>query len=385
MASLIDSIRTAFNDKFGKESLLVRAPGRVNLIGEHTDYNEGFVLPATVDRAICLAIKPSANNKHQWVSLDLGQQFEVSPDSIAHSELGWPNYMQGALAELAELDISVPPVELVFGGDIPIGSGMSSSAALTVGFAFALNQLFDLGLDRVEIAKLGQRAENNFVGNRCGIMDQFVSMLGREKTLLQLDCRSLACTFLPFRRTDVRLVLCNSQVKHNLAASEYNVRRAQCEKGVEALKPHYPNIASLRDITFDMLRIHKQELDDVIYRRCAYVIAENQRVLAARFALSSGNIEAFGESMNHSHYGLRDSYEVSCPELDILQSAAEKVPGVLGSRMMGGGFGGCTINLVEEQALPNFQKAMGEIYLNELKKDPIIHVCQLKGGTEVLV
>jgi galactokinase len=384
MTSVVDGIRNAFNNNYGKESVLVRAPGRVNLIGEHTDYNDGFVLPAAIDRAIYLAIKPSINNKHQWASLDLNQTFDVSPDSITHSELGWPDYLQGVLAELSALDITVPPVELVFGGDIPIGSGMSSSAALTTGFAFALNQVFNLGLDRVAIAKLGQKAENNFVGMKCGIMDQFASVLGREKMLLQLDCRSLSCTFVPFSRTDVRIVLCDTHVKHNLAGSEYNVRRSQCEKGVAILNSHYPNVASLRDADLDMLQAHKTEMDDIVYSRCAYVISENQRVLTACNALSSYDLEAFGNAMNHSHYGLRDEYEVSCQELDILQSAAEKVSGVLGSRMMGGGFGGCTINLVEEQALGNFQKVLGEAFLNKLAKEPVIHICQLKGGTEIL-
>jgi len=381
---ILDRVRKTFEARFGRESVLVKAPGRVNLIGEHTDYNEGYVLPAAVDRAIYLAMKPSKDNQCHWVSLDLNQNFDVTMGSLSRSELRWPDYLQGVLAEFSAMGISVPPVDAVFGGDIPIGSGMSSSAALTTGFAFAMNRLFNLGLDRVAIAKLGQRAENNFVGMNCGIMDQFASVLGREKTLLQLDCRDLSCVFVPFNRTDVRIVLCDSQVKHAHAGGEYNTRRSQCETGVEVVKRRHPNVVSLRDITQDMLETAKPEMDEVVYRRCSYVLAENQRVLAACNALADDDLTVFGINMNRSHYGMRDEYEITCPELDILQSAAEGCAGVLGSRMMGGGFGGCTINLVEESALADFQNVMSETFRRKLGKEPIIHVCQLKGGTEEL-
>jgi galactokinase len=330
-----------------------------------------------------MAIKPGNNESH-WISLDLNQTFDMPTGLISHSKLRWPDYLQGVLLEFSAMDISLPPIDMVFGGDIPIGSGMSSSAALTTGFAFAIDRLFNLGLDRVAIAELGQRAENNFVGMKCGIMDQFASVLGREKTLLQLDCRDLSCVFVPFNRTDVRIVLCDTQVKHNLAGSEYNTRRSQCETGIETLKHHYPKVASLRDVSPDMLEAHRHNMDEVVYRRCSYVIAENQRVITACNALSADDLTAFGIAMNGSHHGLRDEYEVSCPELDVLQSVAEITTGVLGSRMMGGGFGGCTINLVEEPALADFQKTMSEAFHQKLDKEPIIHVCQLKGGTEEL-
>lgn len=381
---IINRVKKIFEENFGREGILIRAPGRVNLIGEHTDYNDGFVLPAAIDRAIYLAVKPSDDSKFHWVSLDMDESFEVVPDSLAHSELGWPDYLQGVLAEFKTMGIAVPPASAVFGGDIPIGSGLSSSAALTTGFAFALNHLFNLGLDRIAIAKLGQRAENNFVGMKCGIMDQFASVLGRDNNLLQLDCRDLSCTFVPFVRTDVRIALCDTQVKHNLANSEYNLRRSQCEKGVQTLRQHYPDMTSLRDADHDMLRASSREMDEVVYRRCFYVIAENQRVLAACNALSTDNLSAFGLAMNQSHYGLRDEYEVSCPELDLLQSVAEQTEGVLGSRMMGGGFGGCTINLIEESTLENFQKKLSEVFRQKLYKEPVIHICQIRGGTELL-
>ncbi|MDR2697377.1 MAG: galactokinase [Holophagales bacterium] len=381
---IIDRVREAFEARFGRESILIRAPGRVNLIGEHTDYNEGYVLPAAIDRAIYLAMKPGKESQCHWVSLDLNQTFDLTAGIFSRSELGWPDYLQGVLVEFSAMGIYVPPVDAVFGGDIPIGSGMSSSAALTTGFAFAINSLFNLGLDRVAIAKLGQRAENNFVGMNCGIMDQFASVLGREKTLLQLDCRDLSCIFVPFSRADVRVVLCDSQVKHSHAGGEYNTRRSQCETGVEILKRHHPEIVSLRDISPDMLDAARPDMDEVVYRRCSYVIAENQRVLAACNALADNDLATFGVNMNHSHYGMRDEYEITCPELDALQSVAESAAGVLGSRMTGGGFGGCTVNLVEEVALADFQNIMGEAFRQKLGKEPIIHICQLKGGTEEL-
>ena len=382
--TIIDQVGSAFAKTHGAAQILVRAPGRVNLIGEHTDYNEGFVLPAAIDRAIYLAMAPSKGKKFHWTALDMDSSFESSVDSLSSSKLRWPDYLQGVLAELKAMGIDAPPVDTTFGGDIPIGSGLSSSAALTTGFAFGLNELFDLGLDRVALAKLGQRAENNFVGMKCGIMDQFASLLGRANSLIQLDCRSLSYTHVPFGRSDVLIALCDSHVKHSLASSEYNVRRSQCEAGVGALKKHYPQIASLRDVSHEMLAAHRQDMDDVVYRRCSYVVSENSRVLDACEALSKNDLAAFGRAMNGSHSGLRDDYEVSCAELDALQSAALEIPGVLGSRMMGGGFGGCTINLVEEPSIDGFQSAMLEAYRKKLGKEPKIHVCQLGPGTEVI-
>jgi len=407
MPTIFEQVSNAFAEKLGaKASLFVKAPGRVNLIGEHTDYNEGFVLPAAIDRAIYFAMAPSKGKKFQWTALEMGQSFESSVDSLSSSKLHWPDYLQGVLSELKAMGIDVPPVDTTFGGDIPIGSGLSASAALTTGFAFGLNELFKLGLDRVALAKLGQLAENNFVGMKCGIMDQFASLLGRANSLIQLDCRSLTYTYVPFGlsigrrgaslgrnlsythvpfgRSDVLIALCDSHVKHSLAGSEYNVRRSQCEAGVDALKKHYPQINSLRDVNNDMLAAHKQEMDEVVFRRCSYVVSENNRVIEACELLSKNDLAAFGRAMNGSHNGLRDDYEVSCAELDILQSAALEIPGVLGSRMMGGGFGGCTINLVQEPAIEPFQSAMLEIYRKKLGKEPKIHVCQLGPGTEVI-
>jgi galactokinase len=274
-------------------------------------------------------------------------------------------------------------VDCVFGGDIPRGSGMSSSAALSCGFAFGVNELFGLGLDRVALAWLGRDAEHRFAGVKCGIMDQFASLLGKHGKLIRLDCRTLDFAYVPFERSDLRVLLCDSQVRRELAGSEYNLRRGQCERGVTILSGHYPGVASLRDATSEMLAAHRSEFDPVVYRRCAYVIEENQRVGKACEALAASDFAEFGALMNESHRGLSTEYEVSSVELDVLAEAARLIPGVQGSRMMGAGFGGCTINLVEEAAAPEFHQRMAVVFRAKLGKEPMIHECRIAGGTHV--
>lgn len=369
-----------FRNRHGREHAVVRAPGRVNLIGEHTDHNLGFVLPAAVDKAIWLVLRLREDRRLNFFALDKGEGFEGSLDALHPSPLGWPNYLLGVLQELAVHPLR--GVDCVFAGDVPIGCGMSSSAALEVGFAFGLNELLGLGLDRVNLARLAQRAENRFVGVNCGIMDQFASLLGQEKRVICLDCRDLTYRHVPFEREDLRTVLCDTQVRRSLAGSEYNLRRAQCEAGVALLQRHHPQVESLRDADPAMLEDLREAFEPQVYRRCAYVVQENLRVLEACAALDRGDLAAFGRAMNATHEGLAKGYEVSCPELDILAEAAQALPGVHGARMMGGGFGGCTINLVEAQALPDFEAAMARVYRARLGKEPVLHVCQLRGGTE---
>ncbi|WP_285569111.1 galactokinase [Geothrix limicola] len=374
-------IRESFLEHFGEPELIVRGPGRVNLIGEHTDYNLGFVLPAAVDKAIWLAMSPRADGRCRFHSVDLNESCEVDLKDLARSEHHWANYLLGVITEFLADGRSLGGVDCAFGGDVPIGSGMSSSAALECGFAFGLNELFDLGYDRLALARLGQRAENRYVGVACGIMDQFASLLGREGRLIRLDCRDLSFEYAPFERSDLRVVLCDSRVRRTLAGSEYNVRRTQCETGVALLAGQYPGVKSLRDVTPAMLQAHRKELNPVVFRRCDYVVRENGRVLEACEALGRSDFEAFGALMNASHDGLRDDYEVSCAELDILVNGARTIPGVLGSRMMGAGFGGCTISLVEEGALTDFSVCMADIYRKGLGTEPRIHECRLTGGT----
>lgn len=382
--SCSERVAHAFRESFGKEDAIVRSPGRVNLIGEHTDHNLGFVLPAAVDKSIHLAITLRDDRRLRFLALDKEESFEDSLDDLRSSDAQWPNYLLGVLSEFMALGLELRGVDCVFGGDVPIGCGLSSSAALEGGFAFGLNELMGFGLDRVALAQLSQRAENRFVGVNCGIMDQFASLMGRERKLIRLDCRDLSFEYVPFEREDIRIVLCDSQVRRSLTGSEYNVRRAQCEQGVAVLQRHVPAIRSLRDASLELLEAHRAEFSPEVFRRCAYVIGENQRVLTACTALERGELSVFGAAMNATHEGLAHGYEVSCPELDVLAEAAQAMPGVLGSRMMGAGFGGCTINLVEADALASFEAGMAGIYRDRLGKEPVIHVCKLRGGTERL-
>jgi galactokinase len=375
------SVAAEFRNRFGRTPLVVRSPGRVNLIGEHTDYNEGFVLPAAIDKEIVLAVGSRDDGVCRMVAADLGQPFETTLDALARSELGWPNYLLGVVDQLRREGIPVRGFDCVFGGDIPIGSGMSSSAALEAGFLFALNELCGLNLDRLRMARLAQRSENEFVGLRCGIMDQFANLFGHEGSVILLDCRSLQYDYVPFSRSDIRIVLCDTQVKHELASSEYNVRRGQCEAGVEAIRKSSPSVHSLRDVTRAMLDEHREQMDLLVYKRCAYVIEENQRVLAGCDDLRRDDLEAFGRRMLQSHEGLRDEYEVSCGELDVLVDAALGVDGVYGTRMMGGGFGGCTINLVREDRVKEFSETVTQAFESTFGKAPKIYLTRITGGT----
>jgi galactokinase len=377
-------IADRFRARFGPGPLLVRSPGRVNLIGEHTDYNEGFVLPAAIDKSVVFAISPRADTGCRIVSLDFGQEIRFDIQDLGRSPLRWPDYLAGVIDQFVRGGYPIRGFQCVFGGDIPIGAGMSSSAAVEGGLAFAFNVMFGLKMDGVELARLAQRAENEFVGVNCGIMDQFVNIHGRENHVLKLDCRSLEFAYVPFERTDLRLVVADTMVRRELASSEYNVRRAQCEEGVAVLRRYAPSVRSLRDVDLCLLEEHRAELDSVVYRRCDYVIRENIRVEQACRDLAEGDFRKFGERMRASHEGLRDGYEVSSPELDIIVESASMAEGVLGARMMGAGFGGCVIALVEEGAVPAFRERVGRAYESATGKVPNIHVVAISGGTHVI-
>ena len=384
MNALVPVIAEKFRKHFPDKPLLVVSPGRVNLLGEHTDYNEGFVLPGATDKAVVFAVSPRTDEVCHLVSHDYDQEFRSEIGQFHRSPLRWPDYLQGVVDQFLKAGYRVGGFNCVFGGDIPIGAGMSSSAAIEGGLAFALNALSGLKLDSLTLVKLAQKAENEFVGVRCGIMDQFINIHGREKSLLKIDCRSLDFERIPFEREDLRVVVSDTLVRRELASSEYNVRRSQCEAGVGALQAHDPSIRSLRDVSLDLLREHRAELDPVVYRRCEYVVRENTRVGDACAALARNDFAVFGGLMNLSHAGLRDDYEVSSAELDSLVEAARRVPGVLGSRMMGAGFGGCTISLVEAGAVPEFQARVSRDYEAETGKAPKIHVVRIEAGTRAV-
>jgi galactokinase len=384
MNPLVPVIAERFSRRFPGKPLLVVSPGRVNLIGEHTDYNEGFVLPGATDKVVVFAVAPRADGLCHFVSRDFDQEYRCELGQFHRSPLHWPDYLQGVLDQFLKAGQRLGGISCVFGGDIPIGAGMSSSAAIEGGLAFALNALFRLKLDSLDLVKLAQKAENEFVGVRCGIMDQFINIFGQARTVLKIDCRSLAFERIPFEREDLRVVIADTLVRRELASSEYNVRRGQCEAGVQALRAHDPSIRSLRDVTPDLLQDHRSELDPVVYRRCEYVVRENTRVAEACAALVRNDFAVFGGLMNMSHAGLRDDYEVSSAELDALVDAARRVPGVLGARMMGAGFGGCTISLVEADAVPEFEARVSRDYEAGMGRAPKIHVVRIEAGTHAV-
>ena len=357
------TIRKEFVERYHQEPLLVRSPGRINLIGEHTDYNNGYVMPAAIDRELIFAVAWASDEyaslysvKHgEGVTLDVG-----NPEKIA--EPLWPNYLLGVARQFVDKGYPLKPFHCVVGGDVPTGAGLSSSAALECGFAFALNLLHDFSIPKLELVHMAQWAEHHYAGVKCGIMDQFASMMGLEGHAFVLDCRSLSYNYFPIDLHDYSIVLCDSTVKHSLADSAYNKRREECEEGVAILKQFDSSIQSLRDVNFKMLDTHRDQLSEKVYNRCEYVVQENSRVLAAAEDLSKNNLKSFGQKMFASHEGLSKKYEVSCPELDFLVDQARSVRGVLGARMMGGGFGGCTINLVAKDEIDSFISATADAY-----------------------
>jgi galactokinase len=352
-------IAGAFERHFARPPhVVVRAPGRINLIGEHTDYNGGWALPAAIDRAIWLAVSLRDDDELFFLAHDLQQHFHGSVRALAPSALQWPNYLLGCFSELKKAGLGLRGAEVVFGGNIPIGAGLSSSAAIESGLLFSLNELYSCGFSREALATLARQAENNFVGTQCGIMDMFASLMGREGHAMQLDCRSLEHAHVPVEMNEASLLLCDTGVKHELASSEYNLRRKECETGMNLLGA---GISSLRDTHMDMFEGIKHKAS-VPYKRCRFVLEENARVLEAASCLRAGNLSALGPLLYASHAGLRDLYEVSCPELDFLVEQALAFSGSLGARMMGGGFGGCTLHLLEKGSAAEFSAQVGPLY-----------------------
>jgi galactokinase len=364
------------------ESRIFRAPGRVNLIGEHTDYNDGFVMPVALDFSTWATISPLENRKLQIFSENFDEEVEVELDDRNLAPRGhWSDYPIGVAVVLERAGYRLRGAKVRIRGEVPIGSGLSSSAAVEVATACALVANSGLHIDARELARLCQRAENEFVGARVGIMDQFVSLFGQAHKALLLDCRSLQFRLLPLP-DNVRLIICNTMVKHELASSAYNERRASCEAGVKHLAQFYPNVTALRDVGLEQLEQHRSGLSEVIYRRCRHVITENARVLAAAEALEQGDLNRFGKLMAESLLSLRDDYEVSSDELDLMVELAQKVEGVYGARMTGGGFGGCTIHLVRTDNVEDFRARMTEGYERVTKIKPEIYITTAANGAE---
>jgi galactokinase len=359
-----------------------RAPGRVNLIGEHTDYNQGFVMPAAINFSCWVGAAPRVDGRLTIHSENFGADVKVEIGNMsAWPRTGWASYPLGVAWALMQAGYPLKGCSLYIAGEVPLGSGLSSSAAIEVATALALLENSDTSMDKKSLALLCQRAENEYVGARCGIMDQFIACHGQRNHAVLLDCRSLEGRPIPMPE-DVTLVVCNTMVKHELAANEYNKRRAECEEGVRLLKKVMPEIEALRDVSAAQLESHRDLLPKVIYRRCRHVVTEDERTLKAAKAFESGELGPLGRWMAESHESLREDYEVSCRELDVLVDIAGKQRGVLGARMTGGGFGGCTINLVAQEAVDVFCEVMAKEYEDQTGLKPEIYSLKAADGAQ---
>ncbi|WP_324719299.1 galactokinase [Salinimicrobium sp. HB62] len=360
----------------------VHAPGRINLIGEHTDYNNGFVLPTAIDKRINIHFAANSTPYSCNIySKTYGKNFSFDLQKISRSEEDWENYILGVVNEIQKRGKFPKGFDCIIESDLPVGAGISSSAALESGIAFGLNELFDLQLSRQSIAELSRDAEHNYVGTKCGIMDQYASVLSKEGHLILLDCRSLEAVYVPATFENHKLLLLNTMVSHSLASSEYNTRRQECEQAVNHIKERYPEVNSLREVNLSRLAEFKNSLPQLLYKRAHYVVSENDRVLKAVEAIKQGDLEQFGSLMYDSHKGLRDNYEVSCEELDFLVDLTTDYKPVKGARMMGGGFGGCTINLIEEDHVEEFIKVASEAYREQFNITPEAIVVSPEQGT----
>ncbi|WOD44357.1 galactokinase [Hwangdonia lutea] len=379
-AELINAVKTKYIETFNQSPLLVFSPGRINLIGEHTDYNEGFVFPAAVDKGIAAAIQKSNSGHCTAIALNLDSTVEFELDKLKPSPEGsWENYVLGVVAEIQKKNIVVGNFNIVFKGDIPGGAGMSSSAALENSVVFGLNELLDLGLSKHDMILISQKAEHNYVGVKCGIMDQYASMFGIENNALHLDCRTVEAEPFEINFKDHQLMLINTNVKHSLSDSAYNDRRAACENISKLL-----GIKALRDATESDLEQIKDQVTPEDYQKALYVIQENKRTIKAAKAIKDNDLETLGALIYQSHDGLSNQYKVSCDELDFLVEQAKKNEHVLGARMMGGGFGGCTINLVAKTEAKAFADSASKAYKNKFNKDCSVYFVKLSNGTHLV-
>jgi galactokinase len=377
-------IKNKFIQLFNSNPLLVISPGRVNLIGEHTDYNNGFVLPAAIDKAIYFAVSLRNDDKCVLYSFDMEEQHESNLNALTKSPMSWVNYLLGVADQLIKAGYKIKGFNCVFGGNIPIGAGLSSSAAIEAGLAFALNDLNSLNIDKLELVKLAQKAENEFVGLQCGIMDQYINIFGIDGNALLIDCKSLEYSYYPFHFNDVSIALFNTGVTHALASSEYNKRRAECNEGIKIIRKKYAEVASLRDVSVSIISEFESLMDAVIYKRCKYVIEENARVLSACKALEAGDLNKLGALLYESHNGLQNDYEISCDESDFLVGLAKNEKSIYGARQMGGGFGGCTINIITKKDLAETSQRIKTLYDNKFNHKLKIYITNISGGTRII-
>ena len=380
----LGQLRIAFQKRYERGARFFRAPGRVNLIGEHTDYNEGFVLPMAIDRSTVVAASARDDRRVRIYSLNLDEEAEFDLDRPGAKRRGvWLDYVEGVARALEErTGERLSGADLALASDVPVGSGLSSSAALEISAGLALLSVSGVAVDRVQLALAGQQAEHEYVGAMVGIMDQFIAAMGRAGHALLIDCRTLEATPIPFDTSSVEVAICNSNVEHELASSEYNARRAECERGVQVLREVLPGVRALRDVSVADFERHEEILPEPIRRRVRHVLTENERTLQATEALRSGDLDEMGRLMDRSHRSLRDDYEVSCGELDALVEIAGNFGGCLGARMTGGGFGGCTVNLVRRDALADFKQVIAAEYKRATNRETTIYVSEAGDGAK---
>ncbi len=381
-----EKILATFHAIYGNvPALLVRSPGRVNIIGEHTDYNEGFVLPAAIDKAVYMAIHPRNDNEVHFYASAFGEHYQATLTSITKTDTGWPDYILGVVHELQQAGYPVQGFNAVIDSDLPVGAGLSSSAALECATLFALNTLFTFGISKASMIGMAQQAEHHFAGVMCGIMDMYASMMGRKDQCIKLDCRSLDAEYIPLSTGSYQFVLLNTNVKHRLAASAYNTRRQECAAGAAMIRRYHPEVNTLRDVTEAMLDKYVLPFAPVIDRRCRFVVQENARLQQACAQLKAGNLAALGQLMLAAHDGLSSQYEVSCRELDYLVAAVRGKAGVLGARMMGGGFGGCTLNLISKENIPLLTEQLSTAYQRDTGLPLAVYLVGIEEGTGVVM
>ncbi|RZK58499.1 MAG: galactokinase [Pedobacter sp.] len=377
-------LRTAFKEIFDTDPLLVKSPGRINIIGEHTDYNGGLVMPAAINKAVYVAIS-SRNDREIHLFSETYQEKHISSiNAVSKSEKSWANYILGVVDELLKRGFKISGFNLYLYGNVPLGAGLSSSAAIECATAYALAKLHQLAISNMDLALIAQKAEHEFAGVNCGIMDQFASVFGKQNYAMMLDCRTLTHEYIPIQLDGYKLVLFNTNVKHNLSDSAYNDRRKQCEQGVAWVKAHHPSVQFLRDVSEEMLTAHVLPKNVEVYTKCLYVVTEIERVNMARNALKKGDLNELGKLMLETHEGLSKAYEVSCEELDYLVDQVKDLDEVLGARMMGGGFGGCTINIVKDEAIDELIEKISKLYYNKFNLTLSSYVVETGNGSEVI-
>lgn len=380
-----DILRKDFFTHFGTAPILVKSPGRINIIGEHTDYNNGFVLPAAIDKAAYIAISLREDNEIHLVAQDLNEKFSTRIDELSPvSDISWPNFILGSAAQFLNNGLALKGFNAVLLSDVPIGAGLSSSAAIECATTYALDQLLGTKLERLTMIKMAQKAEHEYAGVMCGIMDQFASMMGKKDHVIRLDCRSLEYQYVPFKLSGYKIVLLNTNVKHSLASSEYNTRRNECNQALEWIKPFESSVHSLRDVNEQMLYKYVQSKSELMYRRSKFIVQEIGRLLNGCIDLENDDIFALGQKMYSTHQGLSNLYEVSCKELDWLVNFVKDNPAVIGARMMGGGFGGCTINIVKEAEIDELIAKLQPAYEAAMNLPLTFYIASIENGTEII-